>query len=277
MLCRHKGHCLSSFFLSRQAPFRGFVPCGVSHAFLCCLLILCLNGGRSSPAFAKPAIPSISKSSISGAHPKEHLHILEGTTERYSYHVQYPSVGNILVDAQVALWVQNQIDTFTRGLDDIPANDPSHFSLSIKYHLGDPTRNSVSVVFFIQTSMGGAQPDQGMVTFTFDRKKGTAITYSDVFDQPLGLLPFLSARCYSELAKRPWAEVDRRALIVGTSPDLFNFSLFSLEPTGITVYFPENQVAPAAVGMQQVHIPLHELTPFRPHLSYWGSPITFPD
>ncbi len=268
---------MSSFFLSRQALFWRLALGGFFRVFVFLALVVGLNAQTVFPAYGKATPSSISKSSISGAHPKEKLHILESATERYTYHVQYPSVGNILVDTQLALWAQNQIDTFTRGLDDIPADDPSKFSLSVTYRLGDPSRNSVSVVFFIQTSMGGAQPDQGLVAFTFDLKTGIALTYNDLLDHPPGLLPFLSARCYAELAKRPWADMNQRALLVGTSPELFNFSLFSLEPTGITVYFPENQVAPAAIGMQQVHIPLHELAPFRPHLSYWGTPITFPD
>ena len=55
----------------------------------------------------------------------------------------------------------------------------------------------------------------------------------------------------------------------GTMPEEKNFSVFLLEPEGLTIYFEPYQVAPWSEGTIMVTLPLKALSPAKPRMEYW--------
>ena len=201
----------------------------------------------------------------------EHRHGIEEMTSRYSLTVEYPSFDMPAVDGEIALWARRRVDVFTGGLEEIPPNDPSHFTLTITYQYIQPSANCSSVLFFIRTETGGPQPDWGMATFTYDMHSGKALEYSDIFESPQALLPLLSSYSRETLASQPWAREHMSRIQTGTSPDALNFTFFAITPQGMSVYFPPGQAGPISEGTLAVNIPLEKLRAFHPQLSLWGN------
>jgi hypothetical protein len=201
----------------------------------------------------------------------EYRHGIEESTARYALSVEYPSFGAPDVDASIALWARRQVDTFIRGLEAIPAGDPSHFALTIAYQYLQPSVHSTTVLFFIDTDTGGPLPDRGMATFTYDMRTGNILEFDDIFADSKSLLPFLSTFSQRALSRLPWAREHMGRIQAGTSPDALNFTFFAVTSQGLSLYFPPGQAGPISEGTLAVAVPLEILRPFQPSPLLWGN------
>lgn len=196
-------------------------------------------------------------------------HTIESDSDRYSLYIEYPSLGIPKIDNEIALWAVTRGDTFAQGVEAFPESDTSRLSLLISFELTQIAENCVSFIYYITTETGNEYAEQGLATFTYNLKTLSRLRYQDVFKRPHGLIPFFSGYCYRELSKKPFAVESAKQVHDGTRPDALNFSFFTLSPEGITLYFPPQQVASDAYGIQKITIPLQELAPFEPDLSLW--------
>ena len=200
---------------------------------------------------------------------QQHHNIVE-RNPRYIVRATYPSFGQPRIDSELALWVRQRIDTFVEGIEAIPAEAPLRYSLSISYSLFQPSPRYVSIIFFITTNTGDPLTDQGMATFSYDIHQGRLLDYPDIFARRDSLFSFFSSFCHRQLAVAPRKDDDHRVFSRGLTPEASNFSFFTLTPTGMSIYFPPSQVAPAQEGTQRVDIPLLDLIPYSPLLPLWG-------
>ncbi len=230
---------------------------------------------KEGTSLARAAIPVTTVLNSQNKRFSEHRHGIEGTTPRYTLRVEYPSFGVPSVDRELALWARRQVDTFTHGLESIPATDASHFTLDISYSYIEPSTKCSSVLFYISTDTGGSQPDVGMATFTYDMTSGKALEYSDIFMESPALLPFFSSYSQKVLFRRPWGKDHAGRIQTGTAADAINFTFFAITPTGLSLFFPAGQAGPFTLGTLEVAIPLSDLRAFRPQLALWGSPETY--
>jgi len=117
-----------------------------------------------------------------------------------------------------------------------------------------------TVVFDVSFYTGGAHPNHGYQTFTFDVKKGTELTLKDVFLNGNVPLDMISKTAYANLKKTLGDMEDDTMLEAGTTtstPD--NYKNWALTPTSIIFFFDPYQVAPYAAGPQKVEIPFSDL------------------
>ncbi|WP_156907868.1 RsiV family protein [Desulfovibrio cuneatus] len=201
----------------------------------------------------------------------ERRHTIEGSAERFRLYVSFPSLGHPVIDANLRLWALQQVSLFTQGLEEV-ADNSARFSLLITYQAFTDSPRCNSVVFFIATETGASGTQHGMATFTFDLKTGNILKLQDFFEKPNALVPFLSAFAYEALSKQPWSNKSPDLLVAGTAPEAANFAFFSIDHLGLTLHFPENQVAEASFGPQSVMVPLNKLMEFGPRFEFWDKP-----
>ena len=201
----------------------------------------------------------------------ERRHTIEGSAERFRLYVSFPSLGHPVIDANLRLWALQQVSLFTQGLEEV-TDTTARFSLLITYQAFTDSPRCNTVIFFIATETGDSGTQHGMATFTFDLKTGNTLKLQDFFEKPNALVPFLSAFAYEALSKQPWSNESPDLLVAGTAPEAANFAFFSIDPLGLTLHFPENQVAQASFGPQSVMVPLNQLMEFGPRFEFWDKP-----
>ncbi len=202
---------------------------------------------------------------------QEERHSIRERAPRYVVQVEYPSVGVQAVDQATAVWCRQKMETFISGLADIPADETTHFSLSIEYRIFQASAHTTSIVFLLTTDTGGFQPDQAVAAFTYDLRTARLLRLEDVFGVDAGLPSFLSAYSRKELAGRTDGDTDV-VLHRGTGPDALNFSSFALTPEGISLFFAAGRGAAEHLGVQRVDIPLAVLKPYNPRHDLWSTP-----
>ena len=190
--------------------------------------------------------------------------------DRYRVNISYPSVGNPVADAELAIWARDQATTFIKGVDAIPGPTTLPYELLITYETTASSPLSFSVVFTISAFMGGAHPEPGMATFVYALSDGRRLGYTDIFHNYSGLLQSISEYCHRALTEQLGGKTPAHMLESGTKPDILNFDLFALSREGLIIYFPPYQVAPYSEGYLTVTIPLERLRPFAPQLALWG-------
>lgn len=188
--------------------------------------------------------------------------------------INYPHFGKNRIDTELDFWASRTMRAFVSGVRAIGAEGP-RYSMLADYELTEASPDVLSVVFRINTDMGGLNTDLGMVTFTYDLDDGRQLGYSDLFGDPVGLLHFMSQYSYDQLMARLGGQ-HKDTIKAGTTPDPVNFALFALNPSSITLFFPPYQVADVSLGEQKVDIPISLLKPYRPLLPVWTDDHSFP-
>lgn len=199
----------------------------------------------------------------------ERRHFIIENSPRYTVHVEYPSVGFIVMDSDIANWARQQVNFFIATLDNIPVDDPTHFILNITYERIQASLRSNSLVFYITTRTDGLNPEQGIVTLSYLVHEGRRLTIDDVFHETKGLATFLSAYTRGKLSFHKMETLDPSRILSGTAPDLVNFLSFAIAENTFRVYFAPNQVAPPSEGAIQIAIPISNLLKFKPNPTLW--------
>lgn len=224
------------------------------------------------PLFASPALGLEADAPFAGfGTPIDEFTILE-RGDAYRVTIIYPGIGNRVADADLSLWARGRASSFIKSIEDIAGTVLLPYELHIYYETVKASQTTASIIFTTTITMGEAYPESGLTTFTFDLNDGRRLSYGGIFRNLDGLFDFFAACSRSELLTRLREKGDLRLLESGTTADPANFDLFSLSPTGITLYFPPGQAAPATEGYLRVHIGLEELAPFGPYLKLWGKP-----
>ena len=236
--------------------------------FFCCLLSV--FSARPEPAAAFQAVATAAPPAASAQSVDSYTIAQRGDGYRVS--ISYPQVGNPVADAELGIWAREQAAAFTDSVKRIPTPPAVPYELFITYETLKASSRVISVVFFINTAMGGAHPEPGMATFVYDRRDGRRLSYSDIFANQDGMPKAFSAFCRTALTEQLGDRVMDEMLEAGTGPDMANFDLFALVGNGVRVYFPPYQAAPYSEGYLNVTVPLDELADFKPHRAFWDKP-----
>jgi hypothetical protein len=151
----------------------------------------------------------------------------------------------------------------------LSAADASYFSeqglsssLDIHYQIGVELPALKGIWFETSTYLGGAHALPGYHYINFDMENRRNIRLQDIFKDNSDFLRQLSLLCFQELSSRMEAISSDSAWISnGVAPQLKNFTLYRIEPHGITFVFEPYQVAPYTSGVQTVTLPYSRLEP----------------
>ncbi|NDJ79063.1 MAG: DUF3298 and DUF4163 domain-containing protein [Chloroflexi bacterium] len=153
------------------------------------------------------------------------------------------------------------ITRFT-GMFQDPAYLPYGYpmTLYVDYELIPYSAQVYSLRFDISEYTGGAHPNSYTYTMTYDMSRNVMLTLDDVFLPGSGYLDTLAALVQTDLTAQMGEYADAAWIAQGAGPDPWNFRSWTITPAGITFYFDPYQVAPYAMGPQQVTIPLSQLS-----------------
>lgn len=205
-------------------------------------------------------------------------------------HINYPSLGNVLVDADIRQWVTEIADAFEEHLDfsglacalelgePLPTLSPgqatllpegSIFELWGEYEISRPSPKAVSIAFELWNYTGSPEGNLDIITLNYSLLTGQRLTLVDIFEKPETALELMSAWSRKKLEPRLGAARRTAMLTDGTAPLMENFANITLTPEGICINFQPWQVAPRDAGIQRVLMPLEELLPSAPLLALW--------
>ena len=247
-------------------------PCPTLRVFLsilCGLLVFSCFSGKAASA-ASPGKPSEPGTENASSRPIDSYTIAQ-RGDSFRVNISYPRIGNSVADAELSIWAREQAAAFTDSVQMIPVPSPVPYELFITYESVRASSQVISLIFFISTSMGGPHPESGLATFVYDKRDGRRLSYGDLFMNSDGLLPVFSDICRKSLAQQLGDRIVTDMLEAGTAPEVTNFDLFVLTPSGLRIYFPPYQAAPYSEGYLTVAVPLTELEAFKPQLTFWDA------
>ena len=189
--------------------------------------------------------------------------VVSRQTGKLQIRVHYPITGNARVDADVADWAHQAVDTFQNTYGEEPDLGVP-YELETTYSTTRSTPSVLSIVWKTASYTGGAHGNLEITTTTYDMKSGALIDLYDVFENLDTALDVMSRYCTKALTKSLGDMYNDDMLRSGTAPEAENFSSFALTPEGIRIFFQPYQVAPWAAGSQVVDIPLDALADAAP-------------
>lgn len=222
----------------------------------------------------------------------------EKTGRRVNIHINYPSIGDRLVDADIRAWASGIADAFEShldlssnldyapepetDLDQFPQDDDlnstfaaatsenGNFELWGNYTVSRPSNAAVSITFELWNYTSSNQGNLDVITLNYSLLNGQRLNFVDIFEKPDVALELMASWSRKQLEQKLGSALSPRMLEDGTEPLVENFSSLTLTPTGICINFQPYQVAPGETGIQKVEMPLEELAVSAPLLALWG-------
>lgn len=243
------------------------------------------------------AIAALSGSPWPGA--IDHLLQKSGGDGKPGVRINYPSLGNAVIDADIRHWVNGLATAFENHLDlqnTVPVIEPENpeelvgpflqdndlysdlsekpgpektFELWGDYSISRPSPSAVSITYELWNYTGNPQGNLDILTLNYNLHNGQRLGLVDIFESPERALELMSEWSRAELEKR-LGNMRRPMLELGTEPLVENFSSLTLVPGGIRINFQPLQVAPQEAGIQKVDMPLEALLEAEPLLSLWN-------
>jgi hypothetical protein len=163
--------------------------------------------------------------------------------------------------------VTGELADFKKQMSGISAEDLKmlpqgvNMYMEIGYDIEYADNDLISVSFLEGNFTGGAHPNYGYFTITYDLKNGREIKLSDMFKPSAKYLEAVSAYATRDLQSRKMPDSDEN---MGLAQDIFaegatakadNYQNWNLTKKGLMFTFDPYQVWPYAVGSQTVIVP----------------------
>lgn len=286
---------LIAFFLASRPAFAVFGDAGINGSLICELK------DRSEKKKSDAA------AAISGSrYPGVIEHLLQSPVPGdpsfgegvVNIHINYPSIGNKTVDADIRQWVSGIAAAFethldatqigSSGVDEIDSqiarylqDDDLHsdyafnddggkrtFELFGEYSVARPSPQALSVTFELWNYADNRRANLDIITLNYNLNNNQRLNFVDIFERPDVALDLMSKWSRERLVARGvgFSQMMKN----GSEPLVENFSSLTLTPEGLTINFQPYQVAPWEAGIQKIEMPLEELLPAGPLLALWG-------
>jgi hypothetical protein len=137
--------------------------------------------------------------------------------------------------------------------------------IDVAYGVEYADDNLISVNFVEYTFTGGAHPNSGNFTLTYDLKAGRELKLADLFKPGSGYLSKIAGYALRDLKERKDPETGENMGIAqdifedGAKPAAENYQNWNITKKGLLITFPPYQVAAYAFGPQTVIVPYTEL------------------
>ena len=194
--------------------------------------------------------------------------VVSRQTGKLQIRVHYPITGNARVDADVADWAHQAVDTFQNTYGEEPDLGVP-YELETTYSTTRSTPSVLSIVWKTASYTGGAHGNLEITCLNYDLRTGRRLDLADLFKDPEKALQLMSSWSQKELARSLGEDTDEDMIRDGVAPDLRNFANLTLTPQGLRIEFQPYQVAPWAAGPQRVDMPLAELAAAGPEARIW--------
>jgi len=185
----------------------------------------------------------------------------ENATEKYTIKTEVCRTGIEEIDSEIDIWINEKVLYTVENAEQLKelgsAAKPELLASSEVFSYSDTIKSLNMIVYEYQ---GGAHGMTNYMTWVFNMGTGEIFDLDSFFREssnPLSVIyPILKEKLMatSEHMEEGW--VDR-----GTGEENFeNYERFVLDGNNLLFIFPAYQVGPYAIGLQEVSIPLSELS-----------------
>jgi hypothetical protein len=206
--------------------------------------------------------------------------------------VDFPQINIPEIDRPVGKWAEKEfasavghfkgydnIEELCRNQEKAKNEDPDYddegdHKINIFLYNFSATVGTVSYMFFTYAYTGGAHQSFLLDSLVFNLK-GEPLKLNDLFDNPKGLLEFLSQFCFEDLKHQNREFENWQYKEEGLEPTEENFALFLITPNGLTIQFQSYQLGGFGY-MPTCDIPLSRLEKFKPKDSIWATNLKAP-
>lgn len=168
---------------------------------------------------------------------------------------------------------QSRMDTAMPGEKISQFPDEGDFAFMTKVNYVQVNENYISFTIIVAGYSGGAHGYESIISFNYDVKNSKELTMADIFPNDPNYLKTVAQYSRKDLRDQFLNKIKRAdfendgdykmtldgidsMLIPGTEPTVENFSVFTIEPGFINIYFTQYQVAAYVYGSQMVKMPL---------------------
>ena len=167
------------------------------------------------------------------------------------------------VTQELAEFKKQMIGLSAEDLEMLPQGVNNY--MDIGYNIEYADNDLISVSFLEGNFTGGAHPNYGYFTITYDLKTGRELKLSELFKPSAKYLEAVSAYAIKDLQGRKMPDSDEN---MGLAQDIFaegatakaeNYQNWNLTKKGLMITFDPYQVGPYAAGSQTVIVPYERL------------------
>jgi hypothetical protein len=167
--------------------------------------------------------------------------------------------------------VMRSLAGFKKDLAELTSEDLKRMSgdmgsyIEVGYNIEFADDDLISLNFYEETFTGGAHPNHGTYTLTYDLKAGRELKLADLFKPGTNYLATISEYALRDLKARKDPESGENMGIAqdiwedGAKPTAENYQNWNITKKGLMFTFPPYQVAAYAYGPQTVIIPYAQL------------------
>ncbi len=187
----------------------------------------------------------------------------------YDITAKYPVTKSEVITNIMKTFVTDSIASFKSdtALSDDVAAEYGPFTMDVTYR---DVKNDAAdnYIFSSYSDTGGAHGLSVTTTFSF-ASDGKQLSLSSLFTDTTKGLAAVAVYVQKELLTREFA--DKTWIEEGAAPTKDNYARFVVDPSGVTFYFDQYQVAAYAAGIQDVKVPLSAFRSFA-NLSLFATP-----
>ena len=186
---------------------------------------------------------------------------IASSTPAYDITVTYPQIGVPAVDADIAAWAKDQADATIRAARS-RRPDSAPYYLEITPQVVRNDAQMFEVVFNIGQDQGWAHPTNDYASLNYLMPDGSRFLLAEAL-RP-GAFRRISELAIADVGRQMIAQEgtppDPEMAKSGAAPYAENFQSFAFTAKDLIVYFGAGQIDAYAVGPQEAHIPLAQLT-----------------
>lgn len=172
--------------------------------------------------------------------------------------VQIPVTPYQKLNSSIYSYLEATILNFKKSIKDYSVQPDFNYTLFIDYEEYF-YEDIISIVFFIETYLGGAHPNHEIMTFSYDTVKREFIDIETLEKKDPMILTKLSSFSRKALHQNPKI-VSYSMMMEGTKPLKENFSKFAFTNEGLLLYFERYQVAPYSSGDISIIVPYDSIS-----------------
>lgn len=185
---------------------------------------------------------------------EEHISIATAVvseeTAEYVIDVQYPKFNNIAIDSAIEKFITDAIVQFKTEASEVPPfPSETRYELDSVFNSTYAGSNLVSARLIMSTYTGGAHPVAFVHGLNFDRMTGRELTLPDALSMVDLSLEQIADLVTEELRTRLGDDV---FFSEGAAAVRENYQTFVVDANNVTFIFQPYQVAPYAVGLEEV-------------------------
>jgi hypothetical protein len=245
-------------------PYRAIILSLVSVAVI---LLILVHGNKIKQA-------EVLKPSVSEGYSLTQQNIKEQSSpqdpKKYTIQVVYPVLLNSnraeAFNEDVRSLIEGQITDFKSSLNEenislmLPEIQNATSTFIIDYSIENQSDNIISVLFETENSLvDSAHPWHFLASVNFDLTNGKELSLADIFKPNSDYLSVISKYCSDDLIKQIKAGIyasteEYLQASSALTPEVKNFTVFSITKQGLGIYFQEYEVGSYAAGSGEVLI-----------------------